>query len=169
MHNRYMIWKNALKYPVLIIGIIMFGLFLSDKKTKIWWDKVNNRYVPSTCSALLARLETKLPNDWRLQCENKDKMLIEAGFSKTYPDLNKTRAVMYLQIANMLNEVAHYANHETLQRLENLTIYLNGKKVKIIASTDGQAIIKIKEIKGEKALLQHLKLTVKTREVIPKE
>jgi exosome complex RNA-binding protein Rrp4 len=159
-----MIWKNALKYPVLIIGIIMFSLFLSDEKTKIWWDKVNDRYIPSTCDALLSRVKSKLPSDWDMECENKDKFLIEAAFSKVFEDQNKTRSAMYMELANMLSLYSHYANPETLERLRNLTIFLNGKEFKIMAVTDGQAVVKIKAIKDKRKLLEHLKLTVKIKE-----
>jgi hypothetical protein len=160
-----MIWKNTLKYPVLMIGVILFGLFLADEKTAIWWNKVNNRYIPSTCGSLVSRLESKLPDHWELECENKDRLLIEAPFSKDFKDQNILRANMFKEIVNMLHKVSYHANHETLHSLKKLVIFLNSNNLKIIASTDGQAIVKIKSFTDTKKLLAHLKLSVKTKEV----
>lgn len=165
MHNIYMIWKKALKYPVLMIGVILFGLFLADEKTAIWWEKANNRFIPSTCGSLVSRLDSKLPDHWKLECETKDRFLIEASFSKEFKDVNILRANMFKEIANMLYKVSYQANDETLQSLKKLVIFLNSKKITIIAATDGQAVVKIKSIKDTKKLLAHLKLTVKTKEI----
>ncbi len=54
-----MIWKNAMKYPMLVVGIALFVIYLSMPETKRFWEKHFNRFVPNTCSAILDRIAKK--------------------------------------------------------------------------------------------------------------
>ena len=77
-----MIWKNALKYPVLVIGLVLFTLFLMDPKTAIWWDKQMRRYIPSTCDAIVDRSGKKLDQSWELECPGTKLLLITIPYEE---------------------------------------------------------------------------------------
>lgn len=160
-----MIWRNAMKYPVLITGIIMFILFISNEKTKIWWNEVSMRYIPSTCKSLKDRLDNKSPDHWKLYCTTTEDMVLKVKFKSKAVDEQNTRSLYYRVLANELKTFALFANPETLVHLNSLKLYLKGKDLRILAKTDGEALVRLREIKDKDIMAKHLKLTVKVKEL----
>lgn len=163
-----MIWKGAMKYPVLITGIIMFILFLSNEKTKVWWNEISMRYIPSTCVTLKDRMQTKLPDHWKIRCANKDSLILRVKMLEKPIEPTQARSLYYRVLANELKSFAQMANPETLVHLLSFKLYLKGKYYRILAQTDGEALVQLREIKDKERMANHLKLTVKVKE-IPKD
>tara|TARA_B100001971_G_scaffold215192_1_gene259901 strand:+ start:154741 stop:155235 length:495 start_codon:yes stop_codon:yes gene_type:complete len=163
-----MIWKGAMKYPVLITGVIMFVLFLSNEKTKIWWNEISMRYIPSTCKSLEDRMQSKLPDHWKLRCANKDSLILRVKVKENPIEPTQSRALYYRILANEIKSFALMANPETLVHLLSFKLYLKGKYYRILAQTDGEALVQLREIKDKERMANHLKLTVKVKE-LPKD
>jgi hypothetical protein len=163
--NKAMIWRGAMKYPVLIMGIIMFILFISNEKTKIWWNQISMRYIPSTCKSIESRIKTKAPDHWKIYCSTTEDMVVKVKFKDKALDNKNTRSMYYRALANELKTFALFANPETLVHLDSLKLYLKGKELRILAKTDGEALVRLREIKDKDIMAKHLKLTVKVKEL----
>lgn len=163
-----MIWRNALKYPVLIIGIILFVIFLNQESTKKWWNQeVKRSRIPSTCDAVLDRVKPKAPKNWSLECPGTQLLVVNIEFDKTEKSHKEQRIVMYKEIANNFSRLAHFSNTETLEYLKYVKLVLKHKNLEITSMTDGQAVAKFVKLKRQEDILQHLKLTVKVSEKTP--
>lgn len=172
--------KNTMKYPILVMGLIMFGIFLSQETTHKWWAKQKTRFIPSTCKAVMERVEKKAPSNWELECLAVNFLKVDIEFDKTIKDPKKTRMVMYRQLANLYSQFAQFANVplpyvednktkvyneiETLERLQIIQINLKGPKLLITSQSDGQAVAKFITLKRTQEIAEHLKLTVKVGE-----
>jgi translation initiation factor 2B subunit (eIF-2B alpha/beta/delta family) len=175
-----MFTKNIMKFPVLIMGLVMFGIFVSQDTTKIWWDKVKVRYIPSTCKSIQERVIKKSPDKWNLECKSIDFLIVTIPFDKELKKKNMLRVAMYRQIANLYKDLARFANTplhyiedgkqktyneiETLERLQNIQLVLEHPTLKIITQSDGQAVAKFLKLRRPEDIANHLKLTVKVGE-----
>ena len=159
-----MFWKNAMKYPALIAGMIMFTIFILDPKTKNWWNKMQGRYIPSTCRALADRVESKAPSEWSIECPSTSRLVLNVDFSETFQNPTQLRSAIYRSMANNLKRFALVANPETLQNLETLEVRMNNDKIQVWGQTDGQAMVKLRGINSQKEMAEHLELTVKVKE-----
>lgn len=158
-----MFGKNAMKYPALVAGVIMFALFLADPKTKVWWNSLGDRFIPSTCKALVDRVSPKSPENWSIDCPGTSRLVlsVESELESSNPELRK---LMYRSMANTLKSFAVMANPETLQNLKVFEIVLKNDDFSILGKTDGQAMAKLGRINGTNQIAQHLRLTVKVKE-----
>lgn len=157
-----------MKYPVLITGIIMFVIFVTDDKTKIWWNEISMRYIPSTCKSLESRLESKLPDYWKIRCATTEDMILRVKMQEDPLEASGARPLYYRVLANELKSFALMTNPETLVHLDSLKLYLKGKHLKILAQTDGEALVQLRDIKDKERMAEHLRLTVKVKE-LPKD
>ncbi len=160
-----MIWQRAMKYPVLVIGVVLFGIFLSDPKTEIWWDKVQRRYKPSTCDAVMSRTEKKTPIGWKMACPTIHKLVVDIPVMSDIKHYNQLRVIMYKSLANHLTKFSQISNPETVIRLQKLQINLVHKDLKIESITDGKSVIEFLKLKKQEDIIRHLKHTVKVKEV----
>ncbi len=160
-----MIWKKAFKYPVLIIGIVLFGLYLNDPKTSEYWAKQSRRFIPSTCDALVDRTAPRAPKAWHFNCPGTQLLILrisyEAPADEKFP---MTRQKMYKLLANSLVKLAQISNPETMENLINLKVIVENKRINILAKTDGSAVVKFLKLAGKDQIAEHLKLTVRTKE-----
>ena len=163
-----MIWQKLLKYPVLVIGVILFGLFLADDNTRKWLKSEGEKRIPSTCRALKSRLESKVPPHWALNCQDKLTLTVELDYiqkkSLPLPIHGKLKNVAYRTLANDLHHFAKLSNPETLVRLARLQMVLRHPKIKIEAISDGESLVKLGKLESKQAISDHLRVSVKIRE-----
>ena len=146
----------------------MFLIFINQETTKNWWEnKVMRRFIPSTCDAVKDRVYPKAPKEWKMECPGTQLLVITIDFKTTAKNITEQRVMMYKQLANTLTELAHYSNIETLEFLKNIKVILKHKTLQITSATDGQAVAQFTKLKEQKAILEHLKLTVKVGEKFP--
>lgn len=160
-----MIWKKALKYPVLIVGIVLFGLYLTNNSTKEFWRKVNRRYKPSTCDVTMDRVRPKAPANWAFECETLQLLIINVDFKEIKNNNLSLRQEMYRELANDLKKLGHYSNLETLSFLKKVKMNIINKNLEVHSMTSGQAIVELTRLSDQQSIARHLKLTVKIKEV----
>lgn len=158
-----MFGKNAMKYPALVAGIIMFAIFLSDPKTKSWWGSIKGRYIPNTCRALIDRVSEHQPDNWSMECPGTSKMILTVA-SEHSSDEKNLRTLTYRTMANTLKSFAVMANPETLINLHTFEVLIEHEDFEVLGRTDGQALTKLRSIEGQNKIAQHLRLTVKVKE-----
>lgn len=162
-----MIWQRALKNPVLIIGIVLFGIAMSSPKTKEYLAKQKRRFKPTSCDVLKRRIDHKKDAKWTLSCPGEDGsqgLQMDVEYSGESDEMRVIRRNMYRQIANNFVAFSHIANPESLVYLKKFKMIIHHDKIDITAATDGQAIVEFANLTGTKAIAAHLKLTVKVKE-----
>lgn len=160
-----MIWRRALKYPVLIVGIILFAIYWNDPNTKEYWSKYNRRYIPSTCDAVKDRVEKKAPESWEMKCPTIQllKIKIESQAKEDRPVL--VRQAVYKELANSYSTLGRLSNPETLEYLKNIEVTIVNKYLSVKSKTDGKAVVEMLSKKNPKDIANHLRLTVKVKEI----
>lgn len=160
-----MIWRKALKYPVLIIGIIFFGIYLSDVNTKNWWRKVTRRYKPSTCDVTLDRVQPKAPDNWSFECETLQLLIVTIDFKERKGNKLSLRQEMYRELANGLVKLGNYSNLETMYFLKKIKMNIVHPGLEVHSLTTGKSIVDLVKLKDSKSIARHLKMTVKIKEL----
>lgn len=160
-----MIWQRAMKYPMLIVGVILFTMFLFDGKTKEWWSKFSYRYIPNTCQTIKDRVQDKLADNWSVKCPQTELMLItiEEKIVPKKPTL--LRSLLYKQLANHYSTFSQTANPETLEMLKKIKITLKHGQMQIVSQSSGKSVVQFRALKQKSAILRHLQKTVKVKEV----
>ena len=160
-----MILRKALKYPVLIIGIVLFVLYLLDPKTSEYWSKQGRRFIPSTCDALVDRTEPKASDDWSFSCPGTQLLILKIPVEEIDDEkFPATRIRMYKFLANSLVKLSQISNPETMEYLQNIKVILEHPRLKILAKTDGNAVNKFINMNDQEKIAEHLKLTVRIKE-----
>jgi hypothetical protein len=159
-----MIWKGTLKYPVLIIGIILFGLYLNDPKTKQFWSKYSGRYIPNTCRAVMDRVEVKAPDYWSFECPGTQLLKITIQSQNVETKQPLIRQAIYKELANAYKTLGRFSNPETLEYLKNIEISVVHTRLSVKSKTDGQAVVQMISKVSPTEIANHLKLTVKVKE-----
>jgi hypothetical protein len=160
-----MLGKKLLRYPVLIIGIILFGIYVTDPKTADYWRKYNRRFIPSTCDAIVSRTAPKVDKTWSLECPGTQLLIVKIPYeSKTGEKFPIIRKNMYKLLANSLVRLSQISNPEAMQNLAHLKLVIENPRLKILAKTDGEAVNQFLKIKYQVDIADHLKLTVKIKE-----
>jgi len=156
---------NAMKYPVLVIGIVMFGLFITNPKTKEWWSTVGRNRIPNTCRVIKDRVAPKAPKSWSFNCPTTKKLVIDIEYETLPKEPKNLRQILYKKLANSLTKLGGWSNLETLEFLHTLKLNINHPKLIIKSQTDGQAIVELMVKKNQIDIARHLKLTVKVKEI----
>lgn len=164
-HNKAMIWKNALKYPVLIIGVVTFGIFLSSEYSKDWWRKVTRRYKPSTCDVTMDRVKPKAPSNWSFDCPTVQLLVVDIDFQEVKGNKLNLRQEMYRELANNLVKLGNWSNLETMHFLKKIKMNMKHPHLTVESMTNGSAIVDLVKLTDPKSIARHLKMTVKIKEV----
>ena len=157
-----MFWQRAMKYPVLIIGIVFFGLYITNPKTKEFWENHFGKMKPSTCRVTVERFKKNSQKDWSFHCPSTQSLSIEI---KSELADKYSRALLYKELANSLSYLGHKTNPETLGYLKKVSVKLIHPKLTIDAITDGPAINQMAQTKDRETLFDILKLSVRTKEI----
>lgn len=161
-----MIWKNALKYPVLIVGIVLFAIFLSNPKTKDYWKKVQRRYKPSTCDAIVDKIISKVPKNWQLRCESVQLLILNIEHTKVLNNGLTLKQEMYRELANNLIRLGRLSNLETMSYLQVIQLNIHHPNLTVESVTNGKSLVEILSKKDPKAMARIIELTVKIKEII---
>lgn len=161
-----MIWQQALKYPMLVIGIVLFSLFLMDEHTTKWWNSFSSRFIPSTCNAVKERVALKAPKNWSMQCPGTELLILTVNQNKQAPTTAMLRKYLYRELANTYVNFAKFSNPETLAQLQNLKINIQHPQMIIESKSDGEAVVQFIKMKNQNSIIRHLGATVKVKEII---
>jgi|TARA_Y100001934_G_scaffold265483_1_gene343688 hypothetical protein len=161
-----MIWKNAMKYPMLIVGIILFTLFLTSDPVQKYWKGHMQKYIPNTCKAIVQRVEPKVNPDWEFECPGTQRLIIKVDNSDQAVNPSQLKTLLYRKLANTYGQLAQYSNPETVAHLQIVEISIIHKQLTIFSKTDGQAIKELRAKTNPREFAAHLKLTVKVKEIL---
>lgn len=163
-----MLWNSLLKNPVLAIGLILFGLFITQVVTKDkegWGLFKNNKLSSTSCSGTLIRLEKKLPANWKAFCEGNN-LAVEIQELAIPEDATNLKVLMYRQLANHMSFVARSSVTDILEKVYLIRFRLTHPKMEINAVTEGKFIVKLVTLESPEHIMTHLKSTVQVKETV---
>lgn len=159
-----MILKSLMKNPILVIGIILFGLFIHQVATKEKWGIFSNdKLIPTSCRAALVRINKHIPQNWKTECEgNNLAVLITEDFEGS---AEKVQMLMYRQLANHMSHIAKVSTPDILEKVMFVRLQLIHPVLTVNAVTEGQYIVKLATLEDPELIRSHLKSTVQVQEV----
>lgn len=159
-----MILKTLMKNPILVIGIMLFGLFVHQVAKKEGWGIFSNRKLISTsCTAALVKIDKNIPSDWKTECEgNNLAVTIKEELSK---DEKNLQMIMYRQLANHMAYIAKASQIDVLEKVTFVRFKITHPQLIINAVTEGKYIVKLATLEDPELIRSHLQSTVQVQEV----
>lgn len=157
-----------------MIGILILSISLMDANRRGVWKKVKNRFNPTSCRALMVKLQKAIPQNWVAECnENNLEIAIDAknldpsgDFSDPKTILRQHQIIMYRELANNLTFVALNSPLDNLERVHLVAIKQQSSYLQINSITEGKDLVKLATIKEPQFIRQLLQATVQTQEKI---
>tara|TARA_Y100000768_G_scaffold388880_1_gene388199 strand:+ start:3812 stop:4582 length:771 start_codon:yes stop_codon:yes gene_type:complete len=160
-----MIWKKALKYPILIIGVVWMAIYLSDAKTADFWTRFKYRFYPAAyvCDSIKSRITDKLESNWSLHCPHTTfllaringedellKVLENQGSQDPYTelrnlDLMRYRKILYSRVFDSIIKLITVADQDTLESLKEVKLNYKTSRLGVLVQSDGQALRTIRD------------------------
>lgn len=161
-----MIWQQAMKYPMLVIGIVLFSLFVMDENTSKWWNSFSSRFIPNTCQSVKERVIKKAPKNWSIECPGTELLILTISDNTQIAKTSVLRKYLYRQLANSYVNFAQFSNPETLEQLQHLKISMNHPQITLESKSDGESVVAFLKLKNKEQIIKHLGTSVKVKEVI---
>ncbi len=161
-----MLWNSLMKKPVLMMGIIMFSLFLIQVARKEKWGLFyNEKLIPTSCRGVIVKLEKRVPANWKVFCEGNN-LAVEISEVAIPEDASNLKPLMYRQLANHMSFVARTAMPDILEKVMFVRFHLVHPNLTIDAVTEGKFIVKLATLDNTDHIMTHLKSTVQVKETV---
>ena len=161
-----MLWNSLIKKPILVMGIIMFSLFLYQVAMKEKWGIFYNaKLIPTSCKAVLVGLEKRVPANWKIFCEGNN-LAVEIVEVAIPEEAENLKSLMYRQLANHMTFVARSTHADLLEKVMFVRFHLAHKGLSIDAVTEGKFIVKLATLENTEHIMTHLKSTVQVKETL---
>lgn len=156
--------KYLMQKPVLAIGLIMFGLFLFQvARDQKWGIFYNEKFISTTCKAVVIPLEKQVPENWKLFCEGNN-LAVVINELAIPPGATNLKTLMYRQLANHMSFVARKSYPDMLEKVMFVRFRLIHPKMTINAVTEGKYIVKLATLELPEHIMTHLQSTVQVKE-----
>lgn len=156
--------RYLMQKPILAIGIIMFGLFLTQVARKEKWGIFHNqKLIATSCNGVLVKLNKEIPGNWKAFCEGNN-LAVEIEEVAIPPEAANLQSLMYRQLANHMNLVARVSHTDILEKIDFVRFRLTHPKMVINAVTEGKFIVKLATLESSEHIMAHLKSTVQVKE-----
>jgi hypothetical protein len=161
-----MLWNSLMKKPMLPIGLILFGLFLSQVARKEKWGIFHNqKLIPTSCKAVIVPLEKRIPGNWKIFCEGNN-LAVEINEIAIPEKSVNLKTLMYRQLANHMSFIARSAPADILEKVFIIRFKLDHSGMEINAVTEGKFIVKLTTLETPDHIMSHLKSTVQVKETL---
>ncbi len=156
--------RYLMEKPILAIGIIMFGLFLTQVARKEQWGFFYNPKLTTTsCQGVLVKLQKEIPGNWKAFCEGNN-LALEIEEIAIPKGASNLRSLMYRQLANHMALIARVTHADILEKVFFVRLRLSHPKLVINAVTEGKFIVKLATLETPEHIMAHLKSTVQVKE-----
>lgn len=161
-----MLWNSLMKKPILVMGIIMFSLFLfSVSKKEKWGIFHNDKLMSTSCRGVLVGLEKRIPANWKVYCEGNN-LAVEIEEIAIPEKASNLKSLMYRQLSNHMAHVARNSMTDILEKVLFVRFHLVHPKMTLDAVTEGQYLVKLATLENTEHIMTHLKATVQVKETI---
>jgi len=150
-----MISKSLMKYPLIMLGLLMTYLFLNQLKNQgVDWFKPD-RFYTSSCRSALVMLDKRRPKSWETHCDipsNEMKVVLpslQIPHPLNHPipeELSRDSGKIKL-IANTLIYISQNSLNDSLERVRFVGVFLpvstNGQKMEWRVTIKGKYLAEI--------------------------
>lgn len=169
-YNRVMLFSKLTQKPMLAIGILFMVIFLSTTGGKIlkrFMPSYGDRLNPTSCRALLVKLNRRVPANWVAAC-NKNNLNVEVLYK--FPKIEKetlenVRAISYRELANAYVFIAKNSPSDNLERTDIVSVRFDSEYLKINSISEGKFVVKLATLTRKELIQQHFHSTVQVQEV----
>src|SRR5688572_8088738 len=126
-----MLWNSLMKKPILMMGIIMFSLFLYQVASKEKWGIfANEKLISTSCKGVLVGLEKRIPQNWKVFCEGNNLAveIVEVAIPEKASNL---KSLLYRQLANHMAHVAQISAVDILEKVLFVRFRLSHPRMEI--------------------------------------
>lgn len=143
------------------------AIFLMTNGKQLFSDYKQKR-TPTSCKALMVKLERRIPKDWDAKCEGNNlaveyKLELPEKFNKEIQ--NPVQQYIYRDLANSLSLIAKNSPEDNLERTDIVRLRLKTNINTINAVTEGKMLAKLYHLTDPKLIAAHLKTTVQVQEI----
>lgn len=156
-----MLFSKNKKNPLLALAIFV-STYIAYKK--IFQNELNQ--LPSQlshCQKTLEHIQVRVAKNWIIQCKGND---LDATIPSDQSMTSKDKTHLYQQMAKNLIFMARNSPQDSLVNTGKIKIKLLGTHLSIEAFTNGLDLFALARIKNQKSLTEHLKTTVRIKEII---
>lgn len=158
--------RYFMQKPVLGIGIILFGLFITQLSRDERFDFLKRDKLQQTsCDAAISKLGKAVPSNWKVFCEGNN-LAAEINEVTIPSEATYLQALMYRQLANHMSFIARSTFPDIMERVMFVRIKMSHPKMEINAVTEGKYIVKLATLETPQHIMAHLKSTVQVKETI---
>ncbi|MBT3981350.1 MAG: hypothetical protein HOE90_08350 [Bacteriovoracaceae bacterium] len=155
--------KTIMKNPVLMIGIIMFSIFLYNLNGKYF---VREKHNKTSCeNAIRHFIKKKAPGNWKLEC-NKNNLAVTVSSILSVKDPKSLKPALYRNLANHMVYLAKNTVEISMERVFIVRFHIDHPSITIDMVTEGKHISKLATITHPKFIKEHLQATAKISEKI---
>ncbi len=153
-----------MKKPVLVMGVVMFSLFLYQvaKKEK-WGIFANEKLISTSCKGVLVGLEKRVPQNWNVFCEGNN-LAVEIKEVTIPEKAANLKPLMFRQLANHMAFVARSSTVDILEKVLFVRFRLEHPQLQVDAVTEGKFIVKLATLEKPEHIISHLQTTVQVKE-----
>lgn len=165
-----MVIQKLMKNPILVLGVLLFLIFIFDLKNKGFLKDRMENLTPTSCKSAIVMLNHRRPKNWNFTCkQNNLHVSISLDDSHTPKvETKNIRAFLYRELANSLVFISQNSLSESLERTMIIHLYIDHTQLGINAITEGKDIVQLKTMKNPKFIKDHLQKTVQVKEVLKK-
>ncbi|MAF77880.1 MAG: hypothetical protein CME63_03665 [Halobacteriovoraceae bacterium] len=181
-YTLFMPLRSLMKNPMLVVGVLMMMIFLFQAGKKFnWWESRRQKLMPSSCKAVLVKLERRIPENWQTSCEGKifNNLAVEINYpvlekqekqkDQAKSNKDRVRSLLYREMANDLISIAKNSPSDNLEKTDIVRIKLIHPEMTINAVTEGKYIVKLQTLRDKRLIAEHLKVTVQVQETLPEK
>ncbi|OIQ19029.1 MAG: hypothetical protein BM556_07015 [Bacteriovorax sp. MedPE-SWde] len=161
-----------MKNPILMVGFLFLAIFLFGLRDKGFFAKRANKLVPTSCKAVMVRLDKYLHKSWDVECDGNN-LVINAPVDKKIVDPNLKdpkllKPLMYKALANSYISISRYSPPDSLERTMIISVRLIHPHMTLNSISEGKHVSNLKGIKNFKNISKHIRETIQVQEVTKK-
>jgi hypothetical protein len=168
-YDKFMPFKSIMKNPIFMIGLLFMFIFLNMAGPKLgWWQSRSDKLRPTSCKAVIVKLERRIPANWRAGCEGVDRTNLFVEIKKEFSEdttQEQLRPLLYRELANDLISIAKNSPTDNLERTPYVRVKMINEKLILNALSEGHFVSKLSTLRDPKLISEHLKVTVQIQEL----
>jgi hypothetical protein len=152
-----------MKKPILVIGVLMFAIFLMHTSGRFpFFDRENLQSTP--CHAALIKIQRNTPKEWKIYCESNN-LTVEILEKAIHGNPSDLKEQMYRQLANHLVLIARHAQADLMEKILIVRLKHMHPHLEINAITEGRYMVKLAGLSTPQFIAEHLQQTVQVNDI----
>ena len=166
-----------------MVGFLFLAIFIFQLRDQGFFKKRSAKLIPTSCKAVMVRLDKYMHNSWSLTCNENNLEVIVPIESELIKNINKSfpietdrkkendsyksalRETLFKVMANSYISIAKYSPEESLERTDIISLRVVHPHLTINSISEGKHVVNLKTLKNFKLISNHLKSTIQIQEI----